>query len=124
MSRWKQAEILIVRQCAGKMSVAAIGQLIGRTGKAVRTKAQELHITQIKQFKQPKTHTGVISSTKGEIRVRIYETEQTWYVSKGVMYYKSDGRRQGNRLGTTHRLLLDTIRPIRPIRPLNPGLSG
>ncbi len=44
MSKWKRAEILIVRQCAGKMKVATIGQLIGRTGGAVRAKARELHI--------------------------------------------------------------------------------
>ncbi|MDJ7444514.1 DNA-binding protein [Salmonella enterica] len=44
MNKWKRAEILIVRQCAGKMKVATIGQLIGRTGGAVRAKARELHI--------------------------------------------------------------------------------
>lgn len=44
MSKWKRAEILIVRQCAGKMKVANIGQLIGRTDSAVRAKARELHI--------------------------------------------------------------------------------
>ncbi|EBP4586609.1 DNA-binding protein [Salmonella enterica] len=36
---------MIVRQCAGKMKVANIGQLIGRTGGAVRAKARELHIS-------------------------------------------------------------------------------
>ncbi|EEH4116153.1 DNA-binding protein, partial [Salmonella enterica subsp. enterica] len=45
MNKWKRAEILIVRQCAGKMKVANIGQLIGRTGGAVRAKARELHIS-------------------------------------------------------------------------------
>ncbi|EED4921312.1 DNA-binding protein [Salmonella enterica subsp. arizonae] len=45
MSKWKRAEILIVRQCAGKMKVANIGQLIGRTDGAVRAKARELHIS-------------------------------------------------------------------------------
>ncbi|EJR6806003.1 DNA-binding protein [Salmonella enterica] len=44
MSQWKRAEILIVRQCAGKMRAADIGRLIGRTGDAVRTKARELNI--------------------------------------------------------------------------------
>ncbi|EAS2107963.1 DNA-binding protein [Salmonella enterica] len=44
MSKWKRAEILIVRQCAGKMRAADIGRLIGRTGDAVRTKARELNI--------------------------------------------------------------------------------
>ncbi|ECZ8127306.1 DNA-binding protein [Salmonella enterica] len=45
MSKWKRAEILIVRQCAGTMKVANIGQLIGRTDGAVRAKARELHIS-------------------------------------------------------------------------------
>ncbi|HGA5462437.1 TPA: helix-turn-helix domain-containing protein [Salmonella enterica subsp. diarizonae serovar 50:k:z35] len=45
MNKWKRAEILIVRQCAGKMKVATIGQLIGRTDGAVRAKARELHIS-------------------------------------------------------------------------------
>lgn len=44
MSQWKRAEILILRQCAGKMRVADIGRLIGRTRDAVRTKARELNI--------------------------------------------------------------------------------
>ncbi|EAO9155200.1 DNA-binding protein [Salmonella enterica] len=44
MNKWKQAEILIIRQCAGTMKVANIGQLIGRTRDAVRTKARELNI--------------------------------------------------------------------------------
>ncbi|EIW3846311.1 DNA-binding protein [Salmonella enterica] len=44
MSKWKRAEILIIRQCAGKMRVADIGRLIGRTRDAVRTKARELNI--------------------------------------------------------------------------------
>ncbi|ECW1079422.1 DNA-binding protein [Salmonella enterica] len=45
MSKWKRAEILIVRQCAGTMKVANIGQLIGRTDGAARAKARELHIS-------------------------------------------------------------------------------
>ncbi|EAU3167038.1 DNA-binding protein [Salmonella enterica] len=45
MSKWKRAEILITRQCAGKMRVADIGRLIGRTDGAVRAKARELHIS-------------------------------------------------------------------------------
>lgn len=45
MNKWKRAEILIVRQCAGTMKVATIGQLIGRTDGAVRAKARELHIS-------------------------------------------------------------------------------
>ncbi|HFW5273273.1 TPA: DNA-binding protein [Salmonella enterica subsp. salamae serovar 21:z10:[z6]] len=45
MNKWKRAEILIVRQCAGTMKVANIGQLIGRTNGAVRAKARELHIS-------------------------------------------------------------------------------
>lgn len=44
MSQWKRAEILIIRQCAGKMRAADIGRLIGRTRDAVRTKARELNI--------------------------------------------------------------------------------
>lgn len=44
MNKWKQAEILIIHQCAGTMKVANIGQLIGRTRDAVRTKARELNI--------------------------------------------------------------------------------
>ncbi|EBQ7116452.1 DNA-binding protein [Salmonella enterica] len=44
MSKWKRAEILIIRQCAGKMRAADIGRLIGRTRDAVRTKARELNI--------------------------------------------------------------------------------
>ncbi|EEM1821165.1 DNA-binding protein [Salmonella enterica subsp. enterica] len=44
MSQWKRAETLIIRQCAGKMRVADIGRLIGRTRDAVRTKARELNI--------------------------------------------------------------------------------
>lgn len=44
MSKWKRAEILIIRQCAGTMKVENIGQLIGRTDGAVRAKARELHI--------------------------------------------------------------------------------
>ncbi len=34
-----------MRQCAGTMKVANIGQLIGRTDGAVRAKARELHIS-------------------------------------------------------------------------------
>lgn len=30
MSKWGRAEIMIIRQCAGTMRVADIGQLIGR----------------------------------------------------------------------------------------------
>lgn len=45
MNKWKRAEILIIRQCAGTMKVANIGQLIGRTDGAVRAKARELHIS-------------------------------------------------------------------------------
>lgn len=45
MNKWKRAEILITRQCAGKMRVADIGRLIGRTDGAVRAKARELHIS-------------------------------------------------------------------------------
>lgn len=44
MSQWKRADILIIRQCAGKMRAADIGRLIGRTRDAVRTKARELNI--------------------------------------------------------------------------------
>ncbi|ECF2366365.1 DNA-binding protein [Salmonella enterica subsp. enterica serovar Mountpleasant] len=45
MSKWTKAEIMIIRQCAGKMKVATIGRLIGRTDGAVRAKARELHIS-------------------------------------------------------------------------------
>lgn len=45
MNKWKRAEILIIRQCAGTMKVANTGQLIGRTDGAVRAKARELHIS-------------------------------------------------------------------------------
>ncbi|HDP0319378.1 TPA: DNA-binding protein [Salmonella enterica subsp. enterica serovar Concord] len=45
MSEWVRAEIVIVRQCAGTMKVANIGNLIGRTDGAVRAKARELHIS-------------------------------------------------------------------------------
>lgn len=44
MSKWVRAEIMIIRQCAGTMTVENIGRLIGRTGPAVRAKARELHI--------------------------------------------------------------------------------
>ena len=44
MSRWVRAEIMIIRQCAGTMTVESIGKLIGRTGAAVRTKSRQLHI--------------------------------------------------------------------------------
>ena len=40
--RWVRAEVVIIKQCAGSMTVERIGQLIGRTGAAVRTKAREL----------------------------------------------------------------------------------
>ena len=42
MSRWVRAEFMIIRQCAGTMTVESIGRLIGRTGAAVRAKAREL----------------------------------------------------------------------------------
>ncbi|MEF9218534.1 DNA-binding protein [Escherichia coli] len=38
---------MILRQCAGTMTVESIGKLIGRTGDAVRTKARELGISMI-----------------------------------------------------------------------------
>lgn len=41
MRKWVRAEIMIIRQCAGTMTVENIGRLIGRTGAAVRTKARE-----------------------------------------------------------------------------------
>ena len=41
---WIQVEIMIIRQCAGTMTVESIGRLIGRTGAAVRAKARELNI--------------------------------------------------------------------------------
>lgn len=41
MTKWVRAEIMILRQCAGTMTVNNIGRLIGRTGAAVRTKARE-----------------------------------------------------------------------------------
>lgn len=44
MSKWVRAEIMIIRQCAGTMTVENIGRLIGRTDAAVRAKARELHI--------------------------------------------------------------------------------
>lgn len=44
---WGRAEIMILRQCAGTMTVENIGKLIGRTGDAVRTKARELGISMI-----------------------------------------------------------------------------
>ncbi|HCM1919153.1 TPA: DNA-binding protein [Salmonella enterica subsp. salamae serovar 28:r:e,n,z15] len=45
MSNWVRAEIIIMRQCAGKMRVATIGRLTGRTAAAVRAKARELNIS-------------------------------------------------------------------------------
>ncbi|HHQ8345566.1 TPA: DNA-binding protein [Escherichia coli] len=36
---------MILRQCAGTMTVEGIGRLTGRTGSAVRTKARELGIS-------------------------------------------------------------------------------
>lgn len=42
---WVRAEILILRQCAGTMTVETIGSLTGRSGAAVRTKARELGIS-------------------------------------------------------------------------------
>ncbi|MGQ3662627.1 DNA-binding protein [Citrobacter braakii] len=44
MKRWVRAEIMIIRQCAGNMTVENIGHLIGRTGAAVRAKARELGV--------------------------------------------------------------------------------
>ena len=41
--RWVRAEVVIIKQCAGSMTVERIGQLIGRTGAAVRTKAGNYH---------------------------------------------------------------------------------
>ncbi|HAB6023005.1 TPA_asm: DNA-binding protein [Salmonella enterica subsp. enterica serovar Derby] len=38
---------MILRQCAGTMTVVSIGRLIGRTGSAVRTKARQLRICMI-----------------------------------------------------------------------------
>ncbi|KAB0559447.1 DNA-binding protein [Pantoea stewartii subsp. stewartii] len=35
---------MIIRQCAGTMTVGSIGRLIGRSGAAVRAKARELGI--------------------------------------------------------------------------------
>ncbi len=32
MTKWVRAEIMILRQCAGTMTVNNIGRLIGRTG--------------------------------------------------------------------------------------------
>lgn len=45
MSKWVRAEIMIIRQCAGTMTVENISRLIGRTGAAVRTKAREQGIS-------------------------------------------------------------------------------
>lgn len=45
MKKWVRAEILILRQCAGTMTVECIGMLIGRSEAAVRTKARELGIS-------------------------------------------------------------------------------
>ena len=47
--KWRTAEIMILRQCAGTMTVEAIGGLTGRTGSAVRTKARELGISMMLQ---------------------------------------------------------------------------
>ena len=44
MSKWVRAEIMIIRQCAGTMTVESIGRLIGRTDAAVRAKARDLGI--------------------------------------------------------------------------------
>ncbi|XEI90568.1 DNA-binding protein [Citrobacter braakii] len=41
MAQWRRAEVMIIRQCAGTMTVENIGRLIGRTGAAVRAKARE-----------------------------------------------------------------------------------
>ncbi|MEB2861522.1 hypothetical protein SJH87_13290, partial [Staphylococcus sp. GCP4] len=46
--RWVRAEVVIIKQCAGSMTVERIGQLIGRTGAAVRTKsarAENLYVS-------------------------------------------------------------------------------
>ncbi|WP_024203989.1 DNA-binding protein [Escherichia coli] len=43
--KWCRAEIMILRQCAGAMTVESIGYLIGRSESAVRTKARELGIS-------------------------------------------------------------------------------
>ncbi len=45
VKKWVRAEILILRQCAGTMTVECIGMLIGRSEAAVRTKARELGIS-------------------------------------------------------------------------------
>ncbi|GCQ61081.1 hypothetical protein BvCmsOUNP003_03050 [Escherichia coli] len=48
MSGWKtwcRAEILILRQCAGTMTVESIGSLIGRSEAAVRAKARDKGIS-------------------------------------------------------------------------------
>lgn len=44
MSKWVRAEIMIIRQCAGTMTVESIGRLIGRTDAAVRAKSRSLNI--------------------------------------------------------------------------------
>lgn len=41
---WCRAELIVIHQCSGKMRVKQIGQLIGRTESAVRTKAREVGI--------------------------------------------------------------------------------
>lgn len=53
---WVRAEIMVIRQCAGTMTVERIGELIGRTGSAVRTKARELGI---KLYLRGKYHQSV-----------------------------------------------------------------
>ncbi|HBI5523283.1 TPA: DNA-binding protein [Salmonella enterica subsp. enterica serovar Welikade] len=45
VKKWVRAEIVILRQCAGTMTVMNIGKLTGRTGSAVRAKARELGIS-------------------------------------------------------------------------------
>ncbi|HDD9007567.1 TPA: DNA-binding protein [Escherichia coli] len=45
--RWCRAEIMMLRQCAGTMTVDSIGSLIGRSEAAVRTKAREMGISLI-----------------------------------------------------------------------------
>ncbi|WP_257903374.1 DNA-binding protein, partial [Salmonella enterica] len=40
---------MILRQCAGTMTVESIGRLIGRTGRSVRTKARKLRVCMIRK---------------------------------------------------------------------------
>ncbi|EFA1462741.1 DNA-binding protein [Escherichia coli] len=43
--KWRRAEIMILRQCAGTMTVESIGSLIGRSEAAVRAKAWDKGIS-------------------------------------------------------------------------------